>query len=50
MKHFFPEPADGYEHELLERTERWDGSSGLDGLKPALLRELTALELSLIHI
>ena len=44
MKHFFPEPIDGYEQELLERCTNWEGAPGLDGLTPALLRELTARE------
>lgn len=44
MTHFFPEPTDDTERELLDRVARWDGPRELDALTPELLRELTARE------
>ena len=44
MTHFFPEPTDAYEREVLERVARNEGAVGLDALTPEVLRELTARE------
>lgn len=44
MKHFFPEPEDAGERELLERVAQWGGPGGLDALTPGRLRELTEHE------
>ncbi len=44
MTHFFPEPADACEREVLERVARRQGPDGLDALTPEVLRELTVRE------
>lgn len=44
MTHFFPEPTDAAERELLDRVARWEGPPGLDALTPELVRELSARE------
>jgi hypothetical protein len=44
VTHFFPEPTDAYERDLLERVARREGPDGLDALSSEGLRELTARE------
>lgn len=44
MTHFFPEPADSYEREVLERVTRTDGPESLDALTPEVLCNLTVRE------
>lgn len=44
MDHFFPEPKDDYERDLLSRVAHSEALSSLDDLTPEVLRELTARE------